>query len=454
MKSLSKVLIANRGEIACRIMRSCVAAGIKTVAVYSDADSDSAHVGAADESFHIGGSSPKKSYLNPDTILAVARECGADGIHPGYGFLAENAAFAEATMTAGLTWIGPTPQSIREMGDKECAREIARAAGVPILPGSPRLITIDDEALTAGAAKTGFPVLVKAAAGGGGIGMRQADDMEQLRKVAAATSELAARAFGNGDIYLERYVARARHIEVQVFGFGDGRAVHLFERECSIQRRFQKVIEESPSPRLSPEIREKICDMAVSLTANRHYAGAGTVEFVFDDDSGEFFFLEMNTRIQVEHPVTEMVTGVDIVGLQLRLADGKDVADEISGVSATGHAIECRLYAENPAKMFLPSPGMLKTLRFPEESSDIRVDSGVREGDAVTPYYDPMIAKIICRGADREGAIRRMVEALSQVCVEGLETNLSFLQNCMHHPDFIAGNTTTGFIDAHRADLI
>ena len=451
---LQKVLIANRGEIACRIIRSCHSIGLKTVAVYSDADRDSAHVHAADESCHIGESSPRKSYLLPEKILAATREVGADSIHPGYGFLAENADFAESVIAAGLTWIGPAPDSIREMGDKERAREIARAASVPILPGSPRLTVVDDDVLATGANKTGFPVLVKAVAGGGGIGMRQASNMEQLLKVAVATNQLAERAFGNGDIYLERYVARARHIEVQVFGFGDGRAVHLFERECSIQRRFQKVIEESPSPRISAETRKEICDVAVTLAAICRYAGAGTVEFVFDDDSGKFFFLEMNTRIQVEHPVTEMITGVDIVGLQLRLAGGDDVADVLDGVVANGHAIECRLYAENPAKMFLPSPGVLKTLRFPEPDPNIRVDSGVREGDAVTPYYDPMIAKIICHGACRDSAIRRMAETLAQVRVEGPETNLPFLVNCIRHPDFIAGRTTTGFIDEHRADLI
>lgn len=448
---LTTVLVANRGEIACRIIRSCRALGIRTVAVYSDADKNAAHVAAADEARHIGESAAKKSYLNAEVILAAARAVGADGVHPGYGFLAENADFAEAVTQAGMIWIGPSPRSIRDMGDKERAREIARAAGVPVLPGSPRFSAMEDEVLAASADRIGFPLLVKAAGGGGGIGMRLVNDRTQLHQVATATHELAARAFADGDIYMERYIGRARHIEVQIFGFGDGRAAHLFERECSIQRRFQKVIEESPSPRLDAAVRKDMCAVAVALARQQHYAGAGTVEFIFDDERNEFFFLEMNTRIQVEHPVTEMITGMDIVGMQLRLAGG-DIPNDVA--SAAGHAIECRLYAENPAKMFLPSPGVLQDLHFPEQDGTLRIDSGVRQGDAVTPYYDPMLAKIICYGDDRAAAIRRMLEALGEIQVSGLATNLDFLVNCVRHPAFSAGQTTTDFITEHRADLV
>ena len=321
-----------------------------------------------------------------------------------------------------------------------------------MLPGSPRYSAIDDKLLMASAARIGFPLLVKASGGGGGIGMRRVDNEEQLLQAAAATHEFASRAFASGDIYLERYISKARHIEVQVFGFGDERAVHFFERECSIQRRFQKVIEESPSLRLSAAMREDICAVSVSLVRQQHYAGAGTVEFVFDDERNEFFFLEMNTRIQVEHPVTEIVTGVDIVEMQLRLAGG-NIPDEI--VPATnGHAIECRLYAEDPAKMFLPSPGVLQTLYFPEPDDTLRIDSGVRQGDTVTPYYDPMLAKIISRGTNRADAIRRMSSALGEIRVEGLATNLDFLINCIRHPAFAAGQTTTDFIAKHQSSLV
>ena len=450
---LSTVLIANRGEIACRIMRSCRALGIRTVAVYSDADKDSIHVAEADVARHIGESSPRKSYLNASAILSAAHDAGAEGIHPGYGFLAENADFAEAVMQDGLTWIGPSPRSIRAMGDKENAREMARVAGVPVLPGSPRLAKIDDQLLTTSATQIGFPLLIKAAGGGGGIGMRRADDIKQLRPMAVATHELASRSFASGDIYLERFITKARHIEVQIFGFGDGRAVHLFERECSIQRRFQKVIEEAPSPRLDATVRQEICNVAVALARQQRYAGAGTVEFVFDDEHNEFFFLEMNTRIQVEHPVTEFVTGTDIVEMQLRLARG-DIPDDSPITATTGHSIECRLYAEDPAQMFLPSPGLLRTLRFPKPDNTLRIDSGVRQGDTVTPYYDPMIAKIVSGGTNREQAIHRMLRALGEIRVEGLATNLGFLINCIQHPAFVAGQTTTDFIDNYQVQLV
>ena len=450
---MRKVLVANRGEIACRVFRACRANNLSCVAVYSDADAGALHAESADESVHIGPSSPRESYLNAEKILDAARKTGADAVHPGYGFLAENADFAEAVEGAGLAWIGPRPQSIRDMGNKSRARALAEAAGVPVLPGTGRVSAEDPDELLRAAEQTGFPLLVKAAAGGGGIGMRTVAGPEQLAEAVKSTGALAARAFGDGDVFLERHVARARHVEAQVFGDGAGGAVHFGERECSIQRRFQKIIEESPSPGVSAETRARMCAAAVALAKSQKYAGAGTVEFIHDDDRGEFFFLEMNTRIQVEHPVTEMVWGADLVGMQLRLAGGGG-GGAASPSGGAGHAIECRLCAENPAKMFLPSPGKLETLRFPAESEDLRVDSGYREGDLVTPFYDSLLAKIIVRGKNREDAAEKMSAALAEVKIEGAQTNLEFLARCASHPAFRAGETTTDFIDRHRADLI
>ena len=453
---MRKTLVANRGEIACRIFRACRACGIASVAVYSDADENALHVEQADEAVHIGPAAPRESYLVIENILDAARRTGADSVHPGYGFLAENADFAEAVAAAGLTWIGPNPQNIRDMGHKARARALAEAAGVPIVPGSDRVDPNDAEALRQAADKTGFPLLVKAAAGGGGIGMRTVDNADSLAEAAQATSTLAESAFGDGDIFLERYVARARHVEVQVFGDGAGGAIHLGERECSIQRRFQKIIEESPSPGIDEQTRTRMCEAATALAKSQKYTGAGTVEFIYDDDRGEFFFLEMNTRIQVEHPVTEMVWGADLVGMQLRLArDGKtDESDGSENNKRGGHSIECRLCAENPAKMFLPSPGQLTTLRFPPENEAVRIDSGYREGDTVTPFYDSLLAKIIVHGENREAASEKMAEVLAATRVEGVQTNLEFLSRCIAHPAFHAGDTTTDFVERHRADLI
>ena len=450
---MRKVLVANRGEIACRVFRACRANNLSCVAVYSDADAGALHAESADESVRIGPSSPRESYLNAEKILDAARKTGADAVHPGYGFLAENADFAEAVEGAGLAWVGPRPQSIRDMGNKSRARALAESAGVPVLPGTGRVSAEEPDELLRAAEQTGFPLLVKAAAGGGGIGMRAVAGPDQLADAVKTTGALAARAFGDGDVFLERHVARARHVEAQIFGDGEGGAVHFGERECSIQRRFQKIIEESPSPGISAETRARMCEAAAALAKSQKYAGAGTVEFIHDDDRGEFFFLEMNTRIQVEHPVTEMVWGADLVGMQLRLAGGGGV-DAASASGGTGHAIECRLCAENPAKMFLPSPGKLETLRFPAESEDLRVDSGYREGDLVTPFYDSLLAKIIVRGKDREDAADKMSAALAEIKIEGAQTNLEFLVRCASHPAFRAGETTTDFIDRHRADLI
>jgi 3-methylcrotonyl-CoA carboxylase alpha subunit len=451
---MSKVLIANRGEIACRIIRACRRLGHAPVAVYSEADAGAQHVRLADEAYPIGPAPVRESYLNIDAILDAARRSGAHFVHPGYGLLSENAGFAEAVEAAGLIWVGPAPASIIAMGDKGRARELAIAADVPVLPGSPRLDLGDEQGLAEAGDRIGFPLLVKASGGGGGIGMRLVEKPEDLARTAKAVSALAERTFGDGGVFLERHVGRARHIEVQVFGLGDGRVFHLFDRECSIQRRFQKVIEEAPAPRLSEATRAEMTEAARRLAASQNYAGAGTIEFIVDDDGGGFYFLEMNTRIQVEHPVTEMITGQDIVGLQLSLAAG-DSLDRIAEISPslTGHAIECRLYAENPARKFLPSPGRLERFRLPEEADGPRIDTGFVEGDTVTPYYDPMIAKIITSGADRSEAVAAMAAALEEVEVEGIITNLEFLKRVVAHPEFVAAEVDTRFIDRHAAAL-
>jgi 3-methylcrotonyl-CoA carboxylase alpha subunit len=426
--------------------------GIATVAVYSEADVAALHVAAADEAMAVGPSKPAASYLRIEAILAAARRTGADAVHPGYGFLAENAGFAEAVEAAGLIFVGPTPAQIAMMGDKARAREAAEAAGVPVLPASPRIAPGALDGLEEAGAQVGFPLLVKAVAGGGGIGMRLVAKPEELRPAVEALQSMAARAFGDGTAYLERYVAAARHVEVQVFGLGDGRAAHLFERECSVQRRFQKILEESPSPGISAGTRAAMCAAAQALAERVGYRSAGTIEFVVDDETGAFYFLEMNTRIQVEHPVTEMITGLDLVQLQLRLARGEDVAASITGATARGHAIECRLCAENPERMFLPSPGRITRLVWPEMVG-LRIDSGVREGDTVTAFYDSLLAKIIVHGPDRAGAMAAMRDALAGVTIEGIVTNLDFLRRLLDHPAFIAGATTTGFIEMYRATL-
>jgi len=451
---MEKVLIANRGEIACRIMRSCRALGLKAVAVYSEADAGALHVSLADEARAIGPAPAKQSYLVSDNILAAAMATGADAVHPGYGFLAENSDFAKAVARAGLTWIGPTPESIDDMGDKERARLLARAAAVPILSGSARFGPGDLAGLDEAARDVGFPLLVKASAGGGGIGMRRVEKPEELAKTVEATQALAEKSFGDGAIYLERLVAKARHIEIQVFGFGDGRAVHMYERECSVQRRFQKIIEETPSPGLTPDTRAAMANAAVALVKQERYRGAGTIEFVVDAESGAYFFLEMNTRIQVEHPVTEMTIGLDLVALQIRLARGDDLSSLTQdSIQPSGHSIECRLYAENPAMNFLPSPGPLKRFQLPNGIDGLRIDTGVREGDQITFHYDPMIAKMVSHGRDRNEAIARMLAALDGVQVEGVKTNAAFLGRVIDHPAFRAGDTHTGFVAEHGSAL-
>lgn len=452
---MKKVLIANRGEIACRIVRSCKRLGIHTVAVYSDVDAGSLHVELADEAIAIGGAKPSDSYLCADNILAAARATGADGIHPGYGFLSENAKFAAAVKLAGIAWIGPEATTIEDMGDKERARQLAAASGVPILPGSGRFAMGDLTDIHEAATLVGYPLLVKAASGGGGIGMRCIERPEQLCEEVVRAHSLAERAFGDGTVYLERFIPEARHVEIQVFGFGDGRAIHLFERDCSLQRRFQKVIEESPAPGLDDAVLEKMYACATALCERIRYRSAGTVEFIVDVQEGTFYFLEMNTRIQVEHPVTEMITGVDLAALQIQQAAGISLPlSAQSDIGRAGHAIECRLYAERPGKNFLPSPGVLTKLQLPNPAAATRVEVGVREGDRISHYYDPMIAKIIVLGKDRSAAISKMRSALATIQVEGLETNLAFLCNILAHPAFQSGRVRTNFIERHMAELV
>ncbi len=453
MAPLAKVLIANRGEIACRIIACCRRLGLKSVGVYSEADARLAHALDADEAYPIGGPRPQESYLRIDRLLDVAAASGADAVHPGYGFMSENAEFAEAVDAAGLNWVGPVPETIRAMGDKQRARDIAMMAGIPVVPGSRRFAMGELDGLKEAAAKVGFPLLVKAVAGGGGIGMRRVDRAEQLAEIAAATQSMASKAFGDGTIFLERLIRKARHVEIQVFGYGDGRAIHLFERDCSLQRRFQKVIEESPAPGLPDVVRNRMAEDALKLCRATDYRGAGTVEFIVDAQGFDYFFLEMNTRIQVEHPVTEMVTEQDLVAMQLKLARDDLAAIAQRSVQTKGHAIEARLYAENPLKKFLPSPGLLSRLR-PPTGDHIRVDTGYREGDTITPFYDPLVAKVIAWGEDRADARARLASALRDFEIDGIKSNKEFLIACLDDDVFASGDVSTNFIDHHLERLL
>ena len=452
MPAFDKVLIANRGEIARRVIASCRRLGLQSVSIYSEADATLAHVGEADQAFAVGGPRAQDSYLRVDRLLSVAAESGAGAVHPGYGFLSENAAFAEAVGAAGLVFIGPDPQTIRDMGDKQRARDIASRAGVPVVPGSRRFEVDELDGLEPAGETVGYPLLVKASAGGGGIGMRRVDRPEQLREVAVATQSMAAKAFGDGAIFLERFIAKARHVEMQVFGFGDGTAIHLYERDCSLQRRYQKVIEESPAPRLPAKVRDRMAADAVALCQATRYRGAGTVEFVVDAGTFEYFFLEMNTRIQVEHPVTEMLTGRDLVAMQIELARGNLSPITQAAIEPTGHAIEARIYAENPSKKFMPSPGKLERFR-PPAMEGLRVDAGYREGDMVTPFYDPMIAKVIVQAPTRDQARDTLAQALRAFEIEGIRNNRDFLVACLQDDVFAAGDVSTGFID-QRLDAL
>lgn len=449
-----KLIIANRGEIACRVIRAAKALGLSTVAVYSEVDAGAPHVEAADEAVAIGPAAAAQSYLRQDLLIDAARQTGATLLHPGYGFLAENSGFAQRCSDAGLSFVGPSPQVIQAMGDKDQARRIAIEAGVPVSPGTTRLDG-DDDTIRAQAGAVGYPLLVKAAAGGGGIGMRRVDSPEALLESVATTRSLAERAFGDGGVYLEHFIRCARHIEVQVFGFGDGRAVHLMERDCSVQRRHQKVVEEAMSPALDDKTRRDITKVAVKLAEACRYEGAGTVEFLYDEETGRYFFLEMNTRIQVEHPVTEMVTGVDLVMAQIRQAMGEDLAHEMrqDNISTRGWAVEARLYAERPARNFIPSPGLLNVLSLPE-GPGLRIDTGYRQGMKVTPHYDPMLMKIIAHGDNRADAIARLDAALGSLVVEGIETNRDFLRKLLVHPDFAAGRVHTTWLGDNLSALV
>jgi len=439
-----KILIANRGEIAIRIMRACKELGIQTVAVYSDADKNALHVQQADEAIHIGAASPKESYLNADVLIRAALSSQADAIHPGYGFLSENASFAAKVDSAHLTFIGPSADSIRAMGDKAESKIAMKRAGVPTVPGHEGLEAEDD--FKKAAKEIGYPVLIKASAGGGGKGMRVVNSESELSEGIESARREALHAFGDERLLIEKYVANAHHIELQVFGDQHGHLVHLFERECSVQRRHQKIIEETPSPLLTPVLRKQMGEAAVKAAKAVNYFNAGTIEFIVDPDTLKFYFLEMNTRLQVEHPVTELTTGLDLVHWQIRVAAGEHFPYRQEQLSQGGHAIECRVYAEDPANGFLPSTG--KLLQFIEpRGPGIRVDAGYAAGNEVTHFYDPLLAKLIVHGESRELAIQRMQSTLKDFVVHGVVTNIDFLQTVLAHSDFAEGKVTTRWVE-------
>lgn len=453
---IRKLLIANRGEIACRIMRTARTMGIATVAVYSDADAKALHVRSADEAVHIGPSPAAESYLVGAKIIAAAQATGADAVHPGYGFLSENADFAQAVLDAGVIWVGPKPASIRAMGLKDAAKQLMRAAGVPVTPGYDGADQ-SVERLTAEAEAIGYPVLIKAVAGGGGKGMRKVDAPADFAAALESCRREAKASFGNDEVLLEKWITSPRHIEVQVFGDAHGNVVHLFERDCSLQRRHQKVIEEAPAPGMDEATREAICAAAVRAAKAVDYEGAGTIEFIADASEGlradRIFFMEMNTRLQVEHPVTEEITGVDLVEWQLRVASGEPLPKRQEELSINGHAIEARLYAEDPAKGFLPSTGRLEVFDLDSEVYGGRIETGVDEGGEVSPFYDPMIAKLVVHADDRSEAIERLSYMLAQSFVHPLTTNMAFLHSCLKTPRFVDAQLDTGLIEAMGDNL-
>ncbi len=438
-----KILIANRGEVALRVIRACRELGVRTVAVYSEADRDSLHVRFSDEDICIGPPPARESYLNIPRILAAAEITGAEAIHPGYGFLAENAEFAEICERSGLVFIGPTADQIRKMGNKAEARRTMDAAGVPIVPGSDGPVEDEEEAVEE-ARRIGFPVIVKASSGGGGKGMRLGEDEEQLRRAFVMARNEAKAAFDDPSVYVEKYISRPRHVEIQVMGDRHGNIVHFGERDCSVQRRHQKLVEESPSPALDAELRRRMGDAAVLAGSSIDYSNAGTVEFLLDED-GSFFFMEMNTRIQVEHPVTEAVTAVDLVKEQIRVAAGEELTLRETP-ALRGHAIECRINAEDPENGFRPSPGTITAFHAPG-GPGVRIDTHVYAGYHVPPYYDSLIAKLIVRANDRPEALSRAYHALEEFIVEGIHTTIPFLQTVLSHPDFEEGNVDTHFIE-------
>ncbi len=448
----SSLLIANRGEIACRILRTARAMGIRTVAVYSDADADAQHVRLADEAHRIGGPRPQDSYLRGDAIVEAALRSGAQAIHPGYGFLSESADFADAVQAAGLIFVGPPASSMRRMGSKAGAKDLMHAAGVPVVPG----YTGADQSqavLAREATRIGFPLMIKAAHGGGGKGMRIVRSLQEFLPNLESCQREAQGAFGRDRVLLERYVESPRHIEIQVFADTHGNTLHLGERECSAQRRYQKVLEESPSTFLTPAMRAAMGDAAVTAARAIGYVNAGTVEFIVAPDGG-FYFMEINTRLQVEHPVTELVTGLDLVAWQLRVAAGEPLPLTQDEVRHAGHAIEVRLYAEDPDAGFLPGSGRLDTLRLPTPQACVRIDAGVTEGDTVTIFYDPMIAKLIVHGRDRPNALALLREALAQCRIEGPKSNIAFLERLVRHPAIVAGTIDTGYLDRHLDEFV
>ena len=447
----TKILIANRGEIACRVIATCQRLGIATVAVYSDADRNARHVRLADEAIAIGPAPARESYLRGDAILEAARRTGAQAIHPGYGFLSENAGFAQACAEAGIVFIGPSAAAIRAMGDKSAAKALMQQAGVPLTPGYHGDEQIP-EFLRKQADSIGYPVLIKASAGGGGKGMRRVDDSATFTEALASCQREAQSAFGNAHVLVEKYVERPRHIEIQVFGDSHGNVVYLFERDCSVQRRHQKVLEEAPAPGMTPERRAAMGKAAVDAARAVNYVGAGTVEFIAGPD-GDFYFMEMNTRLQVEHPVTECITGTDLVEWQLRVASGEPLPLQQDQLQIRGHALEARLYAEDADRGFLPSTGTLRHLRLPTNTTHVRVDAGVEQGDAITPFYDPMIAKLIVWDVDRDAALRRMQQALAECEVVGVTTNAAFLRRLVMTDSFTQAKLDTALIEREQAAL-
>ncbi|MGC4376507.1 acetyl-CoA carboxylase biotin carboxylase subunit [Fictibacillus sp. Mic-4] len=444
---IKKLLVANRGEIAVRIIRACKELNIETVAVYSEADRDALHVRLADEAYCIGPKSSKDSYLNYTNIMSVATLTGTDAIHPGYGFLAENADFAEICGECNIIFVGPSPDSINRMGIKDVARATMKEAGVPIVPGSDGIIESKEEAIQL-AKEIGYPVIIKATAGGGGKGIRIARSESELLKGLSITQQEAATAFGNPGVYIEKYIEDFRHVEIQVLGDKHGNVIHLGERDCSIQRRLQKLLEETPSPALTEAKREEMGQAAIRAAKAVNYYGAGTIEFIYDHNSGEFYFMEMNTRIQVEHPVTEMVTGIDLIKEQIRVANGEKLSIKQEDVVFNGWAMECRINAENPDKNFMPSPGKIE-MYLPPGGLGVRVDSAAYPGYVIPPYYDSMIAKVITYGSTRQEAIDRMKRALSEFVIEGVHTTIPFHLRLLNHETFVNGHFNTKFLELH-----
>ena len=448
---INKLLIANRGEIACRVIKTANAQGIKTVAVYSDADKNALHVQMADEAVYLGPSPSKESYLRGELIIEKAKELGVDAIHPGYGFLSENAEFANLCAKNNIIFVGPPASAIEAMGSKSAAKHIMEKAGVPFVPGYHG----DDqsEAVLKGAADDmGYPVLLKAAAGGGGKGMRQVWSEKEFSQALNAAKRESMASFGDDHMLVEKYLTRPRHVEIQVFCDTHGNGVYLFERDCSVQRRHQKIIEEAPAPNMSQSVREKMGEAAILAAKAINYVGAGTVEFLLDEDDS-FYFMEMNTRLQVEHPVTEMITREDLVHWQLTIAEGKPLPKQQNELTLTGHAFEARIYAEDPGNEFLPSTGTLCLLRTPKENNVVRVDTGVVEGDEVSVFYDPMIAKLVVWGENREIALKRLISALGDYYIDGVSTNIDFLKRVASHPAFVAAELTTTFVEKHNDSL-